>query len=273
MASLKVDLHNKSFLSNLIAEQGETREIARMSSLGLPHAGSWLSVVPSPALGLHLRSAEFIPVLKYRLGIPIYSKEGPCPACDALSDCMGDHALGCQKYGDRIARHNLLRDVLYEAAASADLGPSKEEPHLIPGSAARPGDILIRRWCDGKDAALDVTVTSPLAPTNVVAAAREAGKALVKAHERKMRDTAEACRTQGLTFLPVALETLGGLHSTAVGQVKKLGTALARKKGCDDREPTSQLFSRLSVILMRGNALMLSSRIPDVMAPDVDGVE
>ena len=89
MASLKVYLHNKSFLSNLIAEQGETREIARMSSLDLPHAGSWLSVVPSPALGLHLRAAEFIPVVKYRLGIPIYSKEGPC----ALSDCMGDQPV------------------------------------------------------------------------------------------------------------------------------------------------------------------------------------
>lgn len=273
MSSLKVDLFNQSFLSNLIAEQGDMREIARMSSLGLPHSGSFLSVVPSPALGLHLRPAEFIPVLKYRLGIPVYSNDGPCLACDALSDRMGDHALGCQKYGDRIARHNLLRDVLYEAAASADLGPSKEEPHLIPGTAARPGDILIRRWCDGKDTALDVTVTSPLAPTNVAGAAREAGKALVKAFERKMRDTAEACRSQGLTFLPVAMETLGGLHSTAVGQVKKLGAALARKKGCDEREPTSQLFSRLSVTLMRGNALMLSGRMPDTIPADVDGVE
>ena len=76
-----------------------------------------------------------------------------------------------------------------------------------------------------------------------------------------------------MTFLPVALETLGGLHSTAIGQVKKLGAALARKKGCDDREPTSQLFSRLSVTLMRGNALLLSGRIPDVMTADVDGAE
>ena len=55
--------------------------------------------------------------------------------------------------------------------------------------------------------------------------------------------------------------------------MKKLGAALARKKGCDDREPTSQLFSRLSVTLMRGNVLMLSGRIPDVMPADVDGVE
>ena len=46
---------------------------------------------------------------------------------------------------------------------------------------------------------------------------------VLKAFKRKMRDTAEACRSQGLTFLPAAMETLDGLHSTAVGQVKKLG--------------------------------------------------
>lgn len=84
---------------------------------------------------------------------------------------MGDHALGCAKTGDRIARHNILRDVIFEAAASADLGPAKEEKHLLPGSNARPGDVLIRRWANGKDGAIDVTVTSPLASSNVAGAA------------------------------------------------------------------------------------------------------
>ena len=43
------------------SEKGDKREIARMTSLGLPHAGNWLSVVPSPAPGLHLRSSEILP--------------------------------------------------------------------------------------------------------------------------------------------------------------------------------------------------------------------
>ena len=78
-ASLKVDLQNQSLLLHHINEEGEAREIARIASLGLPRAGSWLSVVPSPALGLHLRAAEFIPVVRYRLGLPIYAKDGNCP--------------------------------------------------------------------------------------------------------------------------------------------------------------------------------------------------
>ena len=100
----------------------------------------------------------------------------------------------------------MIRDVLYEAAASADLGPSREEPHLLPGTAARPGDVIIRRWHNGQDVAIDVTVASPLSPTYVAGAAAEAGKTLAK--DRKMRDTAEACRTQGLQFFPLAVETL-----------------------------------------------------------------
>ena len=186
---------------------------------------------------------------------------------------MGDHALGCPRTNDRIARHNMIRDVVFEAAASADLGPSREEPHLLPGTAARPGDVLIRRWHNGQDVAIDVTVASPLSPTYVAGAAAEAGKTLQKAYDRKMRDTADACRTQGLQFFPLAVETLGGFHSVATGVVRRIGQAVARKKGCEEREPTSQLFSRLSVTLMRGNAMMLCSRCPDVISAEVDGAE
>ena len=70
-ASLKVDLFNRSLLLNQLQE-GEVRDVARLSSLGLKYAGSWLSVVPSPALGLHLRPAEFVPMLRYRLGVQVY---------------------------------------------------------------------------------------------------------------------------------------------------------------------------------------------------------
>ena len=99
--------------------------------------------------------------------------------------------------------------------------------------------------------AIDVTVTSPLAVSNVAGAAAEAGASLAKAYQRKLRDTAEACRQEGLVFLPFAMETLGGLHSGAVTQVKQLAAALARCKGSNESEVTSQLFGRLSLALIR----------------------
>ena len=138
MASLKVDLNNKSLLSNYFNGEGVVREIARMASLGLPHSGVFLSVVPSTALGLHLRGPEFVHCVKYRLGMPLYKRQGNCPACQQPSDLMGDHALACSRYSDRIVRHNHLRDLLFETAASAALGPVREGRFLLPGTAAKP---------------------------------------------------------------------------------------------------------------------------------------
>ena len=57
-ASLKLDLLNKTLLLQRITEGGIAWEIARMAYLGLPQPGS--------PLGLNLRPAEFVPVLKYR---------------------------------------------------------------------------------------------------------------------------------------------------------------------------------------------------------------
>ena len=214
-------------------------------------------------------------MVRYRLGINVYSSEGNYPACGNHSDKMGDHALACVKSKDRIARHDMLRDLIFEAASSASLAPAKEERHLLPGSAARPGDVFIRRWSDGKDAALDVTVTSPLASSNLAAATARQGGALDQAYDRKMRDTADACRQQGLVFLPIALETLGGTHHQAISQFKRLGASMGRHTGSDEREVVSQLVQRISLHLMRGNAAMITSRRPDVdfLPPEIDGVE
>ena len=133
---------------------------------------------------------------------------------------------------------------------------------------------MIRRWASGKDDAIDVTVTGPLAASNVSAAAAKAGAALDKACQRKLRETADACRQEGLVFLPFAMETLGGLHVGAVTQVRQIAATLARSKGLQEGEVTGQLFGRLSLTLMRGNALMLSSRCQeDCLVPSrVDGV-
>ena len=90
-----------------------------------------------------------------------------------------------------------------------------------------------------------------------------------------MQGAAQACQQQGLGFLPVAVETVGGFHVAAVEQVKRIGAALARHQGSEEQVATQQLFQRLSLTLMRGNAAMLMSRRPDdQFAPaEVDGVE
>ena len=186
------------------------REKARLASLGLPYAGTWLNVVPSPALGLHLRGPEFTTALKYRLGADIFRTAGPCPACSAHSDTLGDHALCCGSAGERVSRHNALRDALYSTAVAASLGPSREGRFLLPGDDRRPADVLVPHWTGGQDTAWDVTVTHPLQAATVAGAAINPGHALEVAVERKNRGALEDCRRQGIKFIPLAMESLGG---------------------------------------------------------------
>ena len=69
------------------------------------------------------------------------------------------YGMVCGTGGERISRHNAFRDAIFDTAASA---PLKEERALLPGNNRRPADILLRHWCGGRDAALDVTITHPL---------------------------------------------------------------------------------------------------------------
>ena len=156
--------------------------------------------------------------LKLRLGIPVFTSSGSCPACKAPSDRLGDHTLCCGNEGERIARHNALRDALHSTAAAASLGPSKEVRFLIPGSDKRPADVFLPYWCSGRDTAWDVTVTHPLQKATVTKAVTLPGHAANEAYARKMREAGEECRRQGIVFTPLALETLGGMAPSGRGR-------------------------------------------------------
>ena len=231
MMTKQIDQNNLQILKNQLEKQ---RDIARLNSLGLPFAGAWLVSAPVVSLGLHLQPHEFVLALKYRLGMAIYDREGPCPACLRPSDRFGDHALCCGFWGERITRHNLLRDHLYDLAASACLSPIKEGRFLLPGADRRPADVLLPSWEGGRDAALDVTVVNSLQEAMVEDSATRPGSALDKAYDRKMRGAAEDCLAQGIVFLPLAAEALGGWHEMAVNKVKKLASAVARQTGQED---------------------------------------
>ena len=85
----------------------------------------------------------------------------------------------------------------------------------------------------------------------------------------------EACRQEGIAFIPVAADTLGGWHIVVVQQIKKLGAVLARRRGEEEQKEVRHLFQQLSLLLMRGNASLLVNGVPgeDEVDADVDGVE
>ena len=69
----------------------------------------------------------------------------------------------------------------------------------------------------------------------------------------------------------MAFESLGGMHERAIVEGKKLAAALARHSGQEEGEASRHLFSRPSILLQKGNAVILLNRIPQYPSGIVDG--
>ena len=261
-----------SLQNSVFAAASTIEDRVRLSGVAKSRAGAFLNVVPSPGLGNSMHSQEFRCAAQYRLGAPIFEQDGPCPACNRPSDKYGHHAIACAVNGERISRHNQLCNVLFKTAQKANLGPAREFRGLIPGSSSRPADVFLRNWERGRDAALDVTVISPLQTAVVDQEAAHPGYALRLAWERKMRSSFNACDAQRISFIPLPVETLGGWHAEAEKHIARLGRELARStSGTDYKTSTNHLFQRLSLTLQKGNAALILSRTTDVLSPDIVG--
>ena len=142
--SLAID---EALHQHLLSSTPSTRARTLALSSALPHAGDWLNGVPSAALGLLLHDREFRSCLRYWLGVPLHSTSYFCPECRSTADPFGDHQVGCRGNGDRISCHNAICDVLFRAAQSAALAPSREMPTPSPDqptSSSLPGTMVVR---------------------------------------------------------------------------------------------------------------------------------
>ena len=255
----------------LLASAPDTRSRALALSSAIHHAGNWLNVIPSPSLGLHLQDREFRFCLQYWLGLQMFEDYGICPVCQSGADRFGDHQVGCGGNPDRIHRHNSVRDAVYSAAQSAALAPRREVPSLIPGSQSRPADVYLPNWHRGCPAALDITVISPLQQATIQGAASTQDHALLVAEARKFSAHGMQCQSAGITFIPCAIETVGGMSILAAETIANIGRLLGQRLGLPPHESTRHLFQRLSISLWRGNAALWIHRSL-APAPQLDGV-
>ena len=78
---------------------------------------------------------------------------------------------------------------------------------------------------------------------------------------------------QGIAFIPVVAESLGGWHKVGLEQLRKLGSALARHTGQQEGETISHLLTRASVLLQKGLSALLLNRIPSFPTPTIGGTQ
>ena len=110
-ASYNID---KKIYDSLVESASTRREKKRRARVAEPHAGAWVTAVPSTDDGRDtvMRPQVFRTAMAYRLGAKVVANEIPCPMCMQTVDILGDHPACCIRNGERIVRHNRVRDLV-----------------------------------------------------------------------------------------------------------------------------------------------------------------
>jgi hypothetical protein len=225
---------------------------ARLLACSDTHSADFLKVVPNELLGTRLTHTEFSVAVRLRLGIAVLDANTICLGCNRrlTSDTLGHHATACVAGGHVIARHNAIRDCIFQAAVSAGLNPRLEAPNLLSHSSRKPADVFIPNWSLGRGLALDVCVSSSLQKSVINEAARDAGAAAKKGFASKMKKFWDENKDDNtLTFLPICVETFGVWHQDSEAFIKTLADKLALRQAISRSRARRQLFQRLSVAL------------------------
>ena len=181
-----------------------------------------------------------------------------------IPDIFSDNAVICHGIGDAISRHDRIRDRIASACSAANLSPVIKKRKLIAGNSSRPGDIFLPSLKPGRTTALDVFVTSPLQQTIINHSAERSGYAIEAAEERKYAHHENCCSEQGILFVPLAVESLGGLSVTLNTALERIALlAVSRKYQLQGHAITfGRLAQSVSVVIVRGSATMLLARFP-----------
>ena len=75
----------------------------------------------------------------------------------------------------------------------------------------------------------------------IQSAAENQGHALLVAEERKFAAHGATCQAAGISFLPLAIETLGGLSDTTVDTISSIGRLIGQRFGISPPESSRQL--------------------------------
>ena len=129
--SLSAKIEAKVCHDLLDTQVHDRHRVAHLSLNRLPGAGAWLFALPD-SVESHIPSPLFKVSILRRLRMPIWAQDTNCSLCGQVMDKWGDHALVCSCGGDRVVRHNMIRDVVHSAANhKAGLGAILEKPGLL----------------------------------------------------------------------------------------------------------------------------------------------
>jgi hypothetical protein len=244
---------------HLIDTAPDEREKQRLLRVAQPHAGSFITAVPSNEDGSDtiLGPRIFRTAVLYRLGLPVLNQPKPCPLCMQPINIYGDHATCCAKKGDIVFRHNAVRDLVYAIACDGVLNPQREKKGILgPTSGRRPGDVSIPDW-SGQPLAIDVAVTSPITKTSV----RLNNPCEEYGITQKHRKYDASFVGTNYSFCAMIFETLGAVNQEGEEVLRQLFRYAAKHLGREFSSYCVRAWARVSCALQRSVAQSILNRV------------
>ena len=144
-------------------------------------------------------------------------------------------------------------------------------PSLVHSSRSRPVDIFLPSWVREQPAALNVTIISTMQPATINSTASTQGHALLVGEVRKLSTHEAACTAVGVSFVPIVMESLGGMSTLAVNTLAGIGRLLGQRLGIPTADSIRHLCQRCFLSVWRENADMWLCRSP-TFSLSIDGV-
>jgi len=118
----KLGLQNdRAFIEDSFAEPSQK---ARFLASVAPHNGDWLLAVPVANCSLRLDDEAVRVAVSMRLGLALCAPHS-C-LCGDQVDAIDLHAMVCKKAPSRIARHQVLSDIIWRSLGSASIPATKD---------------------------------------------------------------------------------------------------------------------------------------------------
>ena len=181
--------------------------------------------------------------------------------CGAHVDRFGTHHLSCKKSSGRHYRHAMLNQIVKRGLASAGIPSQLEPTGMFSTNEKRPDGISLVPWQQGKYLVRDATCSDRLAPS-YNHTAEQPGPTIATRAELKKKAKYKLDESR-FPFVPIAVETLGGLGYDTLHLLKQLRNVLTRDRDSDPLRAISQLRQQIAIATQIGNAASIPSTSSD----------
>ena len=218
-----------------LLDQASARDQARLLEQQNGVGTAFMSVTPNTSL------ASAFPTDTYRLGLRWWlgaavlevsdQDSTQCPGCGKSVGPLGDHLLRCIRL-NFAKRHNAVQDCLAVLLQETGQGVTREVSLPdCPEGDLRPADLLIRHWSQGRDTAVDITIshawTSQEERESASPSRERWRNFLVRKEAAKRNRYLSPCEAAGWAFQPAAFGTWGGLGPEAARLLHRVSKRVA----------------------------------------------